>query len=342
MELLDRYLQAVKKHLPWKRQDDIVAELRANLESQLEEKEAELGRPLTRGEAEDWLRQMGHPIQVAARYQPQQYVIGPGMFPIYWYVLRLAAGWGMAIYAVTSAVEILSGNNPGSEIAGSIARAPGVLMSIAAWVTLIFAAIEFATTRGLVQIPPIDKLKTDWNPSELPRVEETAGGGKPRSYAKAVAEVVFGFILLIWLLLIPHHPYLLMGPGAVVLEISPYELAPVWWMFFWCIVALNVVQLGWRCVDLLREQWQGPRLAQHVVVKSIGLLATGLMLRVRDHGYILLKNSAAQQREAPSLAAINHGVFIGLLVIFAISLVQFVWETWQLGLALQREREGRR
>lgn len=35
MELLDRYLQAVKKHLPWKRQDDIIAEseptLRLNL-----------------------------------------------------------------------------------------------------------------------------------------------------------------------------------------------------------------------------------------------------------------------------------------------------------------------
>ena len=47
MELLDRYLQAVKKHLPWKRQDDIIAELRVNLESQLEEREDELGRPLT-------------------------------------------------------------------------------------------------------------------------------------------------------------------------------------------------------------------------------------------------------------------------------------------------------
>jgi len=42
---LDRYLQAVKKHLPSRRQDDIIAELRANMESQLEDKEAELGRP---------------------------------------------------------------------------------------------------------------------------------------------------------------------------------------------------------------------------------------------------------------------------------------------------------
>src|SRR5664279_4755957 len=61
MELLDRYLQAVRKYLPFRRQDDIIAELRANMESQLLDKEAELGRPLTIGEQEDLLRKMGHP-----------------------------------------------------------------------------------------------------------------------------------------------------------------------------------------------------------------------------------------------------------------------------------------
>jgi len=38
MELLDRYLQAVKKYLPLARQEDIIAELRANMEAQLEDK----------------------------------------------------------------------------------------------------------------------------------------------------------------------------------------------------------------------------------------------------------------------------------------------------------------
>jgi len=52
MELLDRYLEAVRKHLPWKRQDDLLAELRANLEEQLEDKESALGRPMTGEEAE--------------------------------------------------------------------------------------------------------------------------------------------------------------------------------------------------------------------------------------------------------------------------------------------------
>ena len=59
MELLDRYLQAVRKHLPWQRQDDIIAELRANLEAQLEDKEAELGRPLNQARRRRGCKQTG-------------------------------------------------------------------------------------------------------------------------------------------------------------------------------------------------------------------------------------------------------------------------------------------
>src|SRR5579863_9951712 len=100
MELLDRYLEAVRKHLPWEGQDDILAELEANLEEQLEDQERELGRPLTKEEAEEWLKRIGPPIQVAARYQRQQYLIGPAVFPTYWYILRLVLMWCAILYSV--------------------------------------------------------------------------------------------------------------------------------------------------------------------------------------------------------------------------------------------------
>ena len=146
MELLDRYLQAVKKHLPWQRQDDIIAELRANLESQLEDKEAELGRPLNTGEVEAWLKQMGPPIQMAARYQPMQYLIGPAIFPTYWFVLRTAFLWALIIYSIVSAVQIVVKIPSGVAVLEAVLRVPGVLMTTAAWVTLIFAAFEFVAT----------------------------------------------------------------------------------------------------------------------------------------------------------------------------------------------------
>jgi hypothetical protein len=82
MDYFERYLQAVRKYLPWQRQDDIIAELRANLEAQREEREAELGRPLTEGEMIDWLKELGAPLEMAGRYQPPRSLIGPVIFPL--------------------------------------------------------------------------------------------------------------------------------------------------------------------------------------------------------------------------------------------------------------------
>lgn len=51
MELLDRYLQAVRFWLPKAQQQDIIAELSSDLHSQIEDRETELGRPLNEA---DW------------------------------------------------------------------------------------------------------------------------------------------------------------------------------------------------------------------------------------------------------------------------------------------------
>ena len=157
MELLDRYLQAVKRHLPWERQDDIIAELRANLEAQLEDKEAELGRPLTKEEAEQWFKQMGSPIQVAALYQRQRYLIGPALFPTYWYVLKLALFWLTAVYVVARVITVAAQGSSVEAYAGIAVNLPWMWLVNAAIVTLIFAVIELSGARFGEKIPQIGR-----------------------------------------------------------------------------------------------------------------------------------------------------------------------------------------
>jgi hypothetical protein len=343
MDLLDRYLQAVKKHLPWQRQDDIIAELRANLEAQLEEKESELGRPLTTGEAEEWLKQLGAPLQMAARYQPQQYLIGPTVFPIYWYVLKMATAWCTIIYTIVIGVEILVGRDPSlTGVVEAIVHAPFVLMTTAAWVTLIFAALEFAVAQNRFKFPAAVAPSVSWTPSTLPPLEvDIALGKKPRSYAQAVAELIFGFIFLIWVLLLPRHPWLLFGPGAAFLNSSPYELAPVWFQFYWWIVALNVLQLGWRCVDLMRGTWQRQRPALHIFYKAFGLIPIVLLLSVPDHATVLLKDPALNS--APygvTLDTINLGIYRAFLAILIIASLQLAWDIGRMGVNAWRKGEA--
>src|SRR5215475_15228174 len=89
MELLDRYLQAVRFWLPKAQQDDIIAELSEDLQSQIDDKEEELGRCLDKEEVSAILKRCGSPILVASRYRPQTYLIGPALFPIYAFVLKM-------------------------------------------------------------------------------------------------------------------------------------------------------------------------------------------------------------------------------------------------------------
>ena len=333
MELLDRYLQAVRRYLPNRRQDDIIAELRANMESQIEDRESELGRPLTQGEFEDLLRKMGSPVLVASRYQPQQYLIGPTFFPLYLWVLRQAMVWTIIIYSIVMACVIPFTSPNATGVVDALVRIPGVLITVAAWVTIVFVAIEMVASRSPEKFPPLANLGPSWNPSSLPPLEKDDHAGcKPRSYTTAIAEVIFGFILLAWILLVPTHPFLLMGPGAVYLQVAPFQLAQVWWIFYWLVVALNAVQLAWRCINLARGAWQYSSRMQRMIFQFLGLIPIFVMLNVHDHIYVTLKNPAADlPHYGSALTGINWSIHLGLAVICSITLLTLALEVGKLG-----------
>jgi hypothetical protein len=341
MDFLDRYLEAVRKHLPWQRQDDIIAELRANLESQLEEKEAELGRPLTQAEVEGWLKQLGSPMQVAAGYQPQQYLIGPAIFPTYRYVLRLSCSWAAIIYAIVTVIQVFSQKNPtGMALLHSLLRLPYSLLITSAWITLVFAAIEYAVARRYICIPIMSTPSPAWSPAELPPLAEPfPRGSKPRSFVQAVIEVVFNFLWLVWLLLIPQYPFLIVGPGIYYLRSSPYVLAPVLIQFFWCLVALNVLQLGWRVENLRRGRWQQRQPIMHFVFNLFGLVPLLILVTAPNRAILLLRHPELDQvQHGSTLDVINLNIHRGLLIITAIVLLQSGWELMRISMDFYRKR----
>jgi hypothetical protein len=342
MEILDRYLQAVRKHLPAKRQNDIIAELKANLESQIDEREAELGRPMTADEAAAWVKQLGPPIQMAAPYGPQMYLIGPGLFPTYWYVLKLACSWAAIIYVIVSGIELMSGNQSGDAAVGALFHLPWVLMMTAAWVTLIFAAIEICTRQSAEKYPALAGCGLDWSPTSLPQVEAAVKGlGKKRTFATAVAEVVFGFLVLIWILLVPAHPWVMFGPGAAYLGASPFRLGHVWWPFYWWAVANHALLLGWNTVALWQGQWQAKSMAQRIVTGIVGLIPLVVLLAANGHGYVFLRHPETDAaRYGDTLSTINLWTWRAALIIFLIAACQLAWELGRMGVKAGREAGG--
>ncbi len=331
MELLDRYLLAVRKHLPLARQADIIAELRANLEAQLEEQESELGRPLTEGEAIDWLKRLGPPMVMAARYQPPRYLIGPTIFPTYWMILRLAVLWASVAWAVATGVRMVAESHGPDWLAHALWGYPGVLAATVAWVTGAFAALEYVAMHYPNVIPGHITNSPAWSPTSLPPLEKDDRPGKRRTFATAVAEVVVEFALLIWLLLIPRYPVMLMGPGAAYLEHSAIRLAHIAVEFFWVIVVFNVVQLAWHGYNLLSGNWEVRSVTQKLATKAMGVVPTLLLLTAPGHVFLEANPDEASRMPAGlDLVWLNHQLYTGVMLLSMLVVLQLAWEIWKV------------
>lgn len=146
-ELMDRYIHAVKMMLmlPPDKMEDIAAEVRSNLESQVEDQAMALGRELRPEEVSAILKRYGHPAKVALQYreQPERGLISPALFPFYWFTLRAILALWMTIRVIVAVFTL-----QGSSAAGTVLQGLGrdillAVIIIPAGVTLLFAVWEY-------------------------------------------------------------------------------------------------------------------------------------------------------------------------------------------------------
>jgi len=128
MDLIERYLAAIARRLPADKADDIVAEIRDDLLTRIEAREDKAGRPLGKSEISDLIKEMGHPLLVASRYRPQQYLVGPDAFPFFVATLRIVAMFLAVAFAVTAASRVAFGH---ADIARAVAQAFGDIVNSA-------------------------------------------------------------------------------------------------------------------------------------------------------------------------------------------------------------------
>lgn len=323
-DLLNRYLFAVSRYLPASRQGDLLSELAANLSAQMEDKAAALGHPLTASEQADVLRQHGHPIVVAARYQPRRYLIGPELFPFYLFAIKRVLPWVIGIWLLAAAVTTIWGTPAGSiaqhiDIGHIVSGLFSTVFLFLAWMTAGFAALEYFKGycgKGL--------MHPDWDPHKLPKVQPPVQDG-PRH---PIGDVIAGVAFTAWLLLFPHYPVLVFGPYMAmrVFDLN-IDLPAVWHTFYWIIVAFNLIQLGFRIALLSRPTRRYYHLFESVLhVLGIGILV--FLLSARDYiGQATFGGKLISPENVPSL---NANIHRALLVVLIIAVVKFIWDTVQL------------
>ena len=257
MELIDRYLHAVKFWLPANQKQDIIAELSEDLRSQVEDRETELGRKLSESEVAELLKQRGRPFLIANRFLPQQSLIGPVLFPIYVFVLKMIAifymfPWvlvwiGLAIFHVT---------HPGPTVMEALASFWSSFWAMAFFLvgtlTAVFAVIERLQVRsGFLERWDPRKLPPVRNPNKIPR-------------ASSVIEVAANLVGCIWLIGGMWYQTVRHFSGVSI------TLAPVWRYFFWGFVSLAVANTALSAANLFRPYWTSWRASIRLAFDCIG------------------------------------------------------------------------
>jgi hypothetical protein len=320
-DLIGRYLQAIGFWLPRAQKQDILAEISEDLHSQIEDREAELGRPLAESEAAEILKQRGRPIFVAGQFLPQRSLIGPALYPIYIFVLKivalcyvipwLAAWFGILLFHRAEATANLSRDWH------SLPSLWTVVFTQFGIITLIFAAIDRASVKS--------SCMSEWDPRKLPKVKAETPA---KRRINAVASLVFAVLGFIWLLAIPDNPFLILGPAAVFLN-----AAPILHLVYWPLVALAIATIFEHAFILARPQltWFPPTF--RIATTLLSAWIVGVLLRTQT--YLL----PVDPKFAQVAGIVNLCILISVAIWAVCLVIQLLVYGWQAFREIRRAME---
>ena len=256
MELLDRYLNFIRFWLPSGKQQDIIAELSEDLHAQIADREAELGRKLYEAELEAVLKRCGHPLLVAARYQAQQQLIGPPLYPLYLFALKMVLWVLFPLLLVVGALIAVFREHPIAALIGSVGDAFAGAIYAVGFLTVLCVVLE----RLQIKLDFLD----DWRPRDLPKLPVV-----PDPIQIPRGESFGGFLGLL--------VFTLWWVGALAIPAIPHVhiLLPLTQAFFWPVLVLAVAEMAHHVVNLFIPWWTRRRAAGRLLldVASLALLA---------------------------------------------------------------------
>jgi hypothetical protein len=308
MDLLERYLQAVKFWLPRAQKSDIIAELREDLSSQIEDKENSLDRPLNSDEINAILKQCGHPMVVASRYQPQRQLIGPVLFPVYVFVLKTIAlfyllPWVLVWICLVTFVSSYRSSH-GVNLGDALGTLWTLIVYFSAAVTLAFAVAERMLAKN--------QLFANWSPGKLPKVVQ--GDAKKRisrfdSLAGFLAELV---AITVWVKL--SYGVAMFGQAA-----QDFSVTSALQTYYIPVLILMVADLVLNAIMFFRPQWIWLPPSMRVVTTAafLGIVQSAAKLQP----FIVLKAQAVQNVENVKAVQVFNQMVAWSFIITAIALI---------------------
>jgi hypothetical protein len=258
-ELIDRYVHQVGLYVRPKERAEIEAELRSQIQDQLEDR---YGGAPTQTDIVAVLQQLGDPRTMAASYSGEQYLVGPELYPFMMKVLRLGLPLIPAVVVIANIVGAAlspEGSDWIELLLGSIFTAIQAALIFLAIVVVIFAILQHSGEELRAA------AKTEFNPLELPAVDDPGAVDRLESGVGIAIGTLFGIAILYYLQV-----------GGLTLRFSlsdPGEVLPVptSWLIVLMFTTFMIVFLNlWA---LIRRRWTlGTWLAQ-MALEIVGAVA---------------------------------------------------------------------
>ncbi|MEP0807127.1 MAG: hypothetical protein HRF47_16720 [Chloroflexota bacterium] len=316
MNLLDKYVAEVGKHLPRSQRADIEKELKSTLEDMLEER----GQAGAADEAAviQLLKEYGEPRKVAESYVGPRYLIGPRLYPTFELVLKIVMAVLFALALAGLAFSLSRSSLTGPEFLNTLGRSALDLFSglIAAFgnIVLLFAILE-----RVLPAKDFEKDAAEWNPADLAK--------EPDPDRVSFGEQIVGiFFLTLFLIVFNLYPGII-GIGFFDennwVFISPV-LSDAFFGYLPWINALILLQIGFS-VYLLRQGWwnAGLRIV-NIILELAGIALAVIMLKGPDLVALKAEQLAGTPLEGSAQLFTTLGNVIPMLVLTIIIIVSTV------------------
>ena len=281
--VLYRYLQYLANFLPTDQREDILTELGANLQEEMDDRSVALGRPLTADEEAELLKRHGHPMVVAARYLPVQHLIGPPWIALYWLVLRLSLTVAATVLIVRIVLAAALSQASGGWVLGSVLQFPEVALTVFAWVTLAFATMDYCSAKFHWL------AKSSWDPRKLPQIKLPTQRPQFKPMTHLAASILGLAFLVAW------RGWRSFVPASTL---HALQFSAAWHVIYQIWLAVAILNVVAAFVVVLRPDWHGLRPVAELLGSVLGLI--GLRVLLQGAPWVMLADPA---RDAAQFAA---------------------------------------
>lgn len=261
MNLVNNYLEQVKNYLSADADDDVIDELREAIEERVAEQQEISGGNADHQAVALILKDFGHPLKVASAYSKQQYLIGPGLFPLFKHALKLSVVAVFVIHAVLTVLTWTISENFLLSAKGWTSGFVEMVMFVVILVTMTFVSLEYYGEKI--------RFFDNWDPNKLGMESKIRA-----SRQDGVSNVITDVIALIWW----NNWFGLPNDMPFTVQDMHIQASEMFFVLYWPVNAILVCSLITYAWQLFSQFWTKPMIYTALLIDIAAILVLSLLL----------------------------------------------------------------